>query len=140
MSAAVQEAMLKGWVVPGAQPVELRVAPNYELFDGFSPVQESEGVTPGSHPGQSETPYSQLDYTPADKGGVYGTVGGEPYPVANPIWHTPMDTTFVVPRSTQYRTGVGTNTNGVDTTVALQNLNNNPPAAGDLTSIVSGWA
>ncbi len=132
-----------GYIVPPvAAPPDRAVAENFERFDGLTPLDHPAGQPPvmasPSKPGDFVTPDV---YTPGPLAGLTNTLGGEPLPVANPIWRPPGEATYVTNQITrmQYRMGVGQNYQGIAQTVALGEITSNPPQPGDLASIIGGW-
>lgn len=143
--------MLLNWagpdlVVPQQAPVDLAVAPNFERFDGLTPLDNPagnqqlvyfDGKTP--RPGQQPTPD---EYTLGAIPGVVGVIGGQPLAAArtSPRITRPEGTTQLVTEyNTQSRFGVGQDYQGVAQTVALANLTNNPPVPDGMETILGGY-
>lgn len=137
------------FTVPATPPVELAHAANFEEFDGLETPRTNNtnqsnfgiefGATP--RPGQTQTPLSEQTYTPGPIRGVVGKVGGQPLPVANPLYrigrgYTPANYTQRI----QSRIGVGQNYQGAAQTVQLSEITNNPPMPGDISAIIAGMA
>lgn len=139
MSGPLVSASIDGWVVPTTAPAEIRVAPNFEQFDGLMPLDKPTGKEPGTRPGQQQTPQDQQVYTRSAWDSLTNVLGGEPLPVAD--WHfkPPGGYTPAHPINVQFRSGVGQNYQGAAQTVALSEITSNPPVPGDITSIISGW-
>jgi len=135
-------------VVPRTPQVELNHAYNFQEFDGLEvPMgNPAESVSLGTNykgeyarPGQLNTPRDQQTYTPGPLRGVVGTLGGQPLPVANPLYRLGRGYTPSVTPSIQFRLGVGQNYPGIGQTTALSEITNNPPIPGDLSAIIGGW-
>jgi len=137
------------FTVPATPPVELAHAANFEEFDGLTTPTTNNtnasrfGTTYGAtpRPGQQNTPLEQQTYTPGPIRGVVGKVGGQPLPVANPLYrigrgYTPANYTQRI----QSRLGVGQNNQGAAQTVQLSEITNNPPVPGDISAIIAGMA
>jgi hypothetical protein len=138
--------------VPQENPYpDLKVAPNFERFDGLGqpPLDHPAGTEDGNwfgesygpspRPGQHNQEEGQV-YTPGALVGVTGTIGGQPLPVSDWKFHTGGNTAAVAP-GVQFRLGVGQHGPselGAAQTVALGGITNNPPEPGDLSSIISG--
>ncbi len=135
---SVLVATAKPFIVPGAPPEDMAVAPNFERFDGLAPLDKPTGRNPGTRT-NGTTPVDLQTYTRSAWDAVTGTVGGMPLPVADPLHRPEGSSTPAYPVNMQYRGGVGQANQGVAQTVQLATLANNPPAAGDLSSILAGW-
>jgi len=135
--------------VPRIPREEYFHAANFEEFDGLeTPRTSNSGGTPEGlnfgatpRPGQLNTPIAEQTYTPGPLRGVVGTLGGQPLPVANPLYRlgrgfTPANDTQRI----QTRMGAGTNFQGVAQTVQLSEITNNPPVPGDISAILAGLA
>jgi len=135
-------------VVPRTPPVELNHAYNFQEFDGLetplgnAPGEVSFGTNYGStpRPGAINTPLSEQTYTRGPLRGTVGTLGGQPLPVANPLYRLGRGYTPSTTPTIQFRIGAGQNYQGVAQTVALSEVTNNPPVPGDLSGIIAGWA
>jgi hypothetical protein len=138
------------YVVPSQPPAELAHATYFEAFDGLEPLEGSDnggrlGATYGGEvprPGQLNTPATSLDYTRGAVPGIMGRLGGQPLPVANPIWrvgrgYTPSSDWAGNFQRTHY--GVGQNYQGIAQTVQLSQITGNPPVPGDITGIIAGF-
>lgn len=122
------------------------MAANFERFDGLEPLDHPAsdtrlGYNYGEHPrpGQLNQPLGQV-YTPGPLSATVGVLGGQPLPVANRIFRPEGAQTPVVAPTLQYRMGVGQNYSGIQQTIALARITNNPPQPEDITDIISGWA
>lgn len=144
--------MLLNWagpdlVVPEAAPTDLAVAPNFERFDGLTPLDHpagspkfwGDGATP--RPGMQPT---EDTYTPGPLAGVVGVIGGQPLAAARtspritrPEGATTLTTDYIAAQ--QQRSGVGQDYQGVAQTVALQDLLDNPPEPAGMTAILAGY-
>lgn len=137
------------FMVPATPPVELAHAANFEEFDGLTtPTTNNTNLGnfgieygPSPRPGAGQTPLNEQVYTPGPIRGVVGKIGGQPLPVANPLYrigrgYTPANYTQRI----QTRLGVGQNNQGAAQTVALSEITNNPPVPGDISSIIAGWS
>ena len=138
------------YVVPSQPPAELAHATYFEAFDGLEPLEGSNnggrlGASYGTdvaRPGQLNTPATALAYTHGPVVGIMGRLGGQPLPVANPIWrvgrgYTPS-TNWAGDFQTRPNRGVGQNYQGIAQTVQLSEITGNPPVPGDLTGILAG--
>jgi hypothetical protein len=131
---------------------DLAVAPNFERFDGFEPLDH-----PGTHddgqqiglpaggprPGQQATPLAEQTYTPSTLSRTVSTLGGQPLPVADRIHRPEGDYTPAKAPTVQWRLGVGQNgpaALGAQQTVQLSEITNRPPEPGDITGIIAGIA
>lgn len=135
---SVLVATARPFIVPGTPPEDMAVAPNFERFDGMQPLDKPSGKVPGSRT-DGTTPLAQQTYTASPWDGVTATIGGQPLPVADPLFRPAGSSTPAFPVNVQYRGGVGQANQGVAQTVAMAELANNPPPSGDLTSILAGW-
>ena len=135
--------------VPRVPREEYFHAANFQEFDGLeTPLTSNSGGTDTGinygetpRPGQLNTAPADQTYTPGPLRGVVGTLGGQPLPVANPIYrlgrgYTPANDTQRI----QTRMGAGTNSQGVAQTVQLSEITNNPPVPGDISAILAGLA
>lgn len=146
--------------VPGEMVLpDLRVAPNFERFDGLD-VPASNPATsdpdaggtgfganygwnvPGAspRPGAVDEPIGQV-YTEGPLKGLANTIGGQPLPVRD--WKYPAGRTYTGARapSVQFRQGVGQrgpSELGAAQTTFLGGITANPPEPGDLASIIAG--
>ena len=134
-------------VVPRTPPVELNHAYNFQEFDGLMPLDNAPGEGPlganygsGPRPGALNTPKAEQTYTAGPLSATVGTLGGQPLPVANPLYRLGRGYTPSLTPSVQHRLGVGQNYQGAAQTVALSEVTNNPPVPGDLSGIIAGWA
>lgn len=139
------------YVVPQTPPAELAHAPYFEEFDGLMALDNAPSMVPlgasyaggGSpRPGQLNTPATALDYTRGAIPGVVGKLGGQPLPVANPIWRTGRGYTQggdQVQGFQMTHRGVGQNYQGIAQTVQLSQITGSPPVPGDITSIIAGY-
>ena len=128
---------------------DLAVAPNFERFDGIDeppldhPAGQQDGQRVGidyghgPRPGQKNQPTGQV-YTPGPLSGVVGVLGGQPLPVGDRIHRPDGVVTLVHTPSIQFRLGVGQAYQGIEQTVALSEITNNPPQPGDLSAIIAG--
>jgi hypothetical protein len=146
--------------VPAADPTEdLRLAPNFERFDGLEVPADHPGTadpnfgkrTGGAaygwdkganspRPGQSDQPDGQV-YTPGPLRGLVGVIGGQPLPVRNWKYRAQGKATPAKAPSVQFRQGVGQRGPsglGAAQTTALGGITNNPPEPGDLSAIIAG--
>lgn len=129
------------------------VGPDFERFDGLSEPPLQNTPTPrdggirfwdpgdGPRPGQSDT--TEQVYTPGPISGVVGVFDGQPLPVGDRIHRTPGAYTPSQTPTIQNRLGQGQrgpSALGADQTVFLSEITDNPPVAGDLTSIIAGLA
>lgn len=164
MSSMLFVAAETGFIVPGTPQGDQAVAPNFERFDGLQTSPDigggpldnpaaldasaggsggmgtDYGATP--RPGQMNQPIGQT-YTPGPLQGVVGVIGGQPLgggKVADRI-HKYSGTYTEGDHGTriQHRLGVGQAYQGIEQTVALGEITNNPPQPGDLQSIISGF-
>jgi len=134
--------------VPRTPPIELNHAYNFQEFDGLevplgnAPGEVPFGINYGStpRPGALNTPLDQQTYTRGPLRGTVGVVGGQPLPVANPLYRLGRGYTPSITPSIQFRIGAGQNYQGAAQTVALSEVTNNPPVPGDLSGIIAGWA
>lgn len=131
------------FVVPGTAPLDNAVAPNFERFDGLTPLDHpSPGVNPygegdNPRPGQRDQPTGQV-YTEGGIPGVVGVLGGQPYPARCGVFKASGDYTGAKAPSVQHRLGVGQDNQGAAQTVQLSNVTNNPPQPSDLSLIIAG--
>ncbi len=127
-------------IVPATPPPEVFVAPNFQQWDGFTPMDHPAGqADPGTRPGAGETPLSEQTYTPSTLQGLTNTLGGQPLPVSERIHAPAGSATVVTPLSMQFRSGVGQNYQGAAQSVLASEITGNPPVPGDITSIIAGW-
>jgi len=133
--------------VPTTPPTELNHAYNFEEFDGLMPLDNAPGMVPfgtnydhSPRPGAANTPLSEQTYTRGPLSATTGTLGGQPLPVANPLYRLGRGYTPSTTPTVQFRLGVGQNYQGAAQTVALSEVTNNPPVPGDLSGIIAGWA
>jgi hypothetical protein len=135
--------------VPRVPREEYFHAANFQEFDGLTTPRTSnlggipEGTAYGANPrpGQQNTPLNEQTYTPGPLRGVVGTLGGQPLPVANPLYR--LGRGYTAANDTQRiqtRMGAGTNSQGVAQTVQLSEITNNPPVPGDISAILAGLA
>ena len=133
------------YVVPTQPPAELAHATNFEQFDGLEPLvnndQASYVAGPVQRPGGGGTPVAQQVFTHGPLIGVVGRLGGQPLPVANPIYRVGRGYTeganwLGAFQRTHY--GVGQNYQGAAQTTQLSEITNNPPVPGDLSGIIAG--
>jgi hypothetical protein len=128
-------------LVPTASSPDMAVAPNFERFDGLTPLDNApenpEFYVGGPRPGvAAPTP---IVYTRGPIAGLVNTLGGQPLPVSPRVYKNPGDYTHSRGVGTlQFRLGVGQNYGGIQQTVALSEISQNPPQPGDLTSIIAG--
>ena len=140
-------------IVPSAPPPDMAVAANYEVFDGLEPLdhpaaRDSDKLNfipvGGPRPGASNSQRTGDVYTPGPLAGVRGVIGGMPLPVAYPLTGRQMGGyTKVGSRTIQFRIGSGgrgPSALGAAQTVQLSEITNNPPQAGELSSIIAGQA
>jgi hypothetical protein len=134
--------------VPTTPPREEAHAWNFQEFDGLT-IPDTNGRDQGRFgteypaspvPGRANTPVSEQTYTPGPIRGVAGVLGGQPLPVANPVYRVGRGYTPSRTPTIQFRLGAGQNYQGAAQTVALSEITNNPPVAGDLSAIIAGWA
>lgn len=149
--------------VPAVNPwPDLKVAPNFERFDGLTlPTDhpatqdpESGGTGPGGamygwdelghypRPGSVDEPTGQV-YTQGPLRGLTGTIGGQPLPVRDWKYQTDGRDGYTGSRAptVQFRQGVGQrgpSELGAAQTVVLGGITNNPPEPGDLSAIIAG--
>jgi hypothetical protein len=147
--------------VPQENPSpDLKVAPNYERFDGLEIPTDHPGTVTGEdttgtgavfgfdklgaypRPGAVDQPEGQV-YTPGALRGLVGVIGGQPLPVRN--WKFQSDGrdgyTGAKSPGVQFRQGVGQrgpSELGAAQTVVLGGITNNPPEPGDLSAIIAG--
>lgn len=136
--------------VPQTPPIEKRIAPDYERFDGLDQLQgdtpqndivtTSLGVSYGEQPdpGRLNAPYTR----PNGIAGKVGSVGASPYPVATQ-WTpggdiTPRKSVRVSQLTTQFRHGPGGAAPGISQTISMTEIQSSPPQPGDLASILLG--
>jgi hypothetical protein len=134
-------------VVPRTPPVELNHAYNFQEFDGLMPLDNAPGAVPAGtnygstpRPGALNTPLAEQTYTQGPLSATVGTLGGQPLPVANPLYRLGRGYTPSTTPTIQFRIGAGQNYQGAAQTVALSEVTNNPPVPGDLSGIIAGWA
>lgn len=122
--------------VPSTPPLESFVATNYERFDGLDelaaiPPVEVEGspVRPGGWGGERALE-SAIP-------GKVGSVGATPLPVADCIKkpESEMATAYASELTTQYNTGPGGAAPGLDQSLFLQSVVDNPVAPDSLAAI-----
>jgi hypothetical protein len=138
--------------VPGENPApELRIAPNFERFDGLSQPNlnaPATGPAPGldyggavPRPGQRNEALADQVYTRGPLQGTTNTLGGQPLPVKDWKYPAGRNYTHAVSPGVQHRLGVGQrgpSELGAAQTVALGGITNNPPQPGDLSAIIAG--
>ena len=106
---------------------------DYERFDGLddlAAVADFMVVGSPSRPGG----YGQQRALPSAIPGKVGSVGATPLPVADAI-HKPesdMATAYATPLTTQFRTGPGGAAPGLDQSLFLQSVVDNPTPPDDL--------
>lgn len=147
MSAYLGTDIVRSFIVPGTPPADVAVAANYERFDGLEPLANRPGAVPfgapyveAPRPGLWGTPVPEQTYTRAVNGGVVGTVGGQPLPVAPWNYQMAGDYTRAAPRTVGGPKRGHQWYNGVAETVFFSELQSNPPEPGDLASIMAGLA
>ena len=142
------------FLVPITPPLDDAVAPNFERFDGLNGPEDNYDAHPPvlgleyghtPRPGAVNSPESDIVYTPGPLTGVTGTLGGQPLPVK--AWEPAAreDDSYTPGRTFRYpqfnlgknKLG-GQNNNGVEQTIALSQISQNPPQPGDLASIIAG--
>jgi hypothetical protein len=128
--------------VPSTAPLESFVATDYERFDGMDLPQELGYIPVGlgdgfTSPAPGKANVGQRLLEPGIPGKV-GSVGATPLPVADAI-HKPesqMATAAVGSQpTTQYNLGPGGAAPGLDQSLFLQFVNENPPQPDSLASI-----
>lgn len=123
--------------VPSGPPLESFVATDYERFDGLE--DPSAAVVPTGVTGSPSSPgaYGRQEYRPVAIPGKVGSVGATPLPVADAI-HKPeeaMATAYASQLTTQYRTGPGGAAPGLDESLYLQYIVDNPTPPDPLAAI-----
>lgn len=134
------------WIVPAAGGTDLAVAPDFERFDGLTQLDNPAGqgrpmygATGAGNPRPGQSVDTAKVYTPGPISGVVGTLGGQPLPTSDRIHRAPGS--YQASRGVgtmQFRLGVGQNNPGVQQTVALSQITNNPPIPGDISGIIAG--
>lgn len=134
------------YTVPTEPPAELAHASYFEEFDGLMALDNAPGARyvagPVQSPGGGGTPVAQQAYTTGAIPGITGKLGGQPLPVANPIWRTGRGYTQGGDQVQGFQLthrGVGQNYQGIAQTVQLSQITGSPPVPGDITSIIAGY-
>ncbi len=134
------------YVVPTEPPAELAHASYFEEFDGLMVLDNTPGARyvagPVQSPGGGGTPVASQAYTTGAIPGITGKLGGQPLPVANPIWRTGRGYTQGGDQVQGFQLthrGVGQNYQGMAQTVQLSQITGAPPVPGDITSIIAGY-
>ena len=123
--------------VPTTAPLESFVATDYERFDGLDDLAAiADEIVEGSpsRPGGWQHGQRAL---PSSIPGKVGSVGATPLPVADAI-HKPeseMATAYASTLTTQYNTGPGGAAPGLDQSLFLQSVSDNPTPPDSLASI-----
>jgi hypothetical protein len=148
--------------VPQADPnPDLKVAANFERFDGLDVPADHPGTTadiydstPSSaqygwnelghypRPGAVDQPFGQV-FTQGALRGLTNTIGGQPLPVRDWKYQADGRDGYTGSRfpTVQFRQGVGQrgpSELGAAQTVVLGGITNNPPEPGDLSAIIAG--
>ena len=143
----VAQIPVGSYVVPQQPPAELAHATYFEAFDGLEPLVNNDQARyidgPVQAPGGGGTPVAEQAFTHGPIAGIMGRLGGQPLPVANPIWrvgrgYTPS-TNWAGDFQTRPNRGVGQNYQGIAQTVQLSQITGSPPVPGDITSIIAGY-
>jgi hypothetical protein len=122
--------------VPTSAPLESFVATDYERFDGLddlAAIPDEMVVGSPSKPGG----WGVQRALPSSIPGKVGSVGATPLPVADAI-HKPeseMATAYASTLTTQYNTGPGGAAPGLDQSLFLQYVSDNPTPPDSLASI-----
>lgn len=145
---------------------DLKIAPNFERFDGLDVPADHPGTidpqsggtglgndygwdtgwnTPGLYPrpGQLDMPPQDQVYTEGPLRGLVNTIGGQPLPVRDWKYQGDGRDAFTAARapSVQFRQGQGQrgpSELGAAQTTVLGGITNNPPEPGDLSAIIAG--
>jgi hypothetical protein len=126
--------------VPTSAPLEDFVATDYQRYDGLdNPTGEPIPVGLGTSYGQSAKPGGSGDnhYLPVAIPGKVGSVGATPLPVADCV-HKPeseMATAYATTLTTQFSGGPGAAAPGLDQSLYLDYVVNNPVAPDALAAI-----
>ena len=126
-------------MVPAEPPADRAVAANFERFDGFERLDHPGGEANAGSRTDGETPLAQQTFTPAGQDGLVNTLGGQPLPVGSwqPGAHVSRD--FLSAAPPVRLLGDGQANQGFAQSVRLGEISDNPPQAGDITSIIAGW-
>jgi hypothetical protein len=122
--------------VPSSPPLESFVATDYVRYDGFedlAAIPDEMVVGSPSRPGG----WGQQRALPSAIPGKVGSVGATPLPVADAI-HKPeseMATAYASQLTTQFNTGPGARAPGLDQSLYLQYVVDNPVAPDQLAAI-----
>ena len=148
MTAYLGTDIVRSFIVPQTPPADLRVAPNYERFDGLEQLDNpgaNDGAiafgtayAPSPNPGMRSTPVGEQTYTRGPNGALVNTLGGQPLPVMQ--WNYQPQGSYT-PAGTRTVGGPKMGRqhyNGAAETVFFADLQSNPPVPGDLASIIAG--
>lgn len=125
--------------VPSAEPIERRVAPDYERFDGLADTVLEGSPSLGDAYGPSPRPGQQQTHRGPQGGisGKVGSVGATPLPVADCVHKTDFGWVEAPLVTTQFRFGPGGANPGVGSTMAASD-SMNPGQPSDFFSIFAG--
>ena len=152
MTAYLGTDEVRSLIVPQDPPPDLRVAANYEKFDGteqldnpafWDPIsgqQFSFDYAPSPVPGFGATKPDEQVYTRGPNKSLVNTLGGQPLPVLQ--WNY-QPTGSYTPAGTRQYGGPKMGKQmyaGAAETVFFADLQSSPPVPGDLASIIQGLA